>query len=400
MRDVNAPEQDCDVVGAAPGLGALDQAIADLFETAAQSQALLDLVDPMRIATRTISGLYNGATTQELDQLSIQTASSLIAEEPQHSKLAARLLGAYVDKEVRNQDIHSFSQSIRTGFENGLISKEVSEFVAANSRKLDDAIDPARDDNFEYLGLRTVRDRYLLVNPETRESVETPQYFFMRVACGLSDTPQEAIEFYQLISSLEYLPSSPTLFNSSSPRSQLSSCYLLDSPEDDLGSIYERYKRRRPALEVRRRYRARLPPYPSEVARSSAGRTAARTASSPGSRRSTPRSPPSTRVVGARGLACVYLETWHADIEEFLELRDNTGDDARRTHNLNLANWVPDLFMQRVEGHEAMVPLRSQGGAPPDRQLRRRVRDRSYVEAEERAGLFERRSPHVNSTPA
>ena len=125
-------------------------------------------VDAMRIATRTISGLYDGATTQELDQLSIQTAASLIAEEPQYSRLAARLLGAFIEKEVRNQDIMSFSQSVRAAFEHGLVSKATADFVALHSRKLDQAVLAERTDLFEYFGLRTVYDRYLLVNPQTR----------------------------------------------------------------------------------------------------------------------------------------------------------------------------------------------------------------------------------------
>jgi ribonucleoside-diphosphate reductase alpha chain len=198
----------------------------------------LERVDPMRIATRTISGLYDGATTAELDRLSIQTASSLIAEEPQYSRLAARLLCTYIDKEVQNQDIHSFSQSVRAAHQHGLVSDELHAFVQASSRKLNAAILAERNDLFEYLGVRTIYDRYLLVDPHTRSKLETPQYFFLRVACGLAEEAAEALELYRLVSSLEYLPSSPTLFNSGSKRQQLSSCYLLDSPQDDLVAIY------------------------------------------------------------------------------------------------------------------------------------------------------------------
>ena len=202
----------------------------------------LGAVDPMRIATRTISGLYDGATTEELDRLSIQTAASLIAEEPQYRFLAARLLGTYIEKEVQNQDIHSFSQSIKLGHEAGLINDRTLEFVNANARKLNDTIEADRDRLFGYFGLRTVYDRYLLKHPKLRTVIETPQYFFMRVACGLAETPGEARDFYRLISSLAYLPSSPTLFNSGTRHTQLSSCYLLDSPQDDLEAIYGRYQ--------------------------------------------------------------------------------------------------------------------------------------------------------------
>ena len=311
----------------------------------------LERVDSMRIATRTISGLYDGATTKELDQLSIQTASNLIAEEPEYSRLAARLLCTYIDKEVQNQDIHSFSQSVRTGHAAGLISDRLLEFVVANSRKLNDAIDPERNDRFEYLGIRTVYDRYLLVHPQRRDVIENPQYFFMRVSCGLAETPSDAIELYRLISSLDYLPSSPTLFNSGSPRSQLSSCYLLDSPEDDLNAIYERY------ADV-----ARLSKYAGGIGLAY-HRIRAKGSLIKGTNGHSNGIVPWLKTLDSsvaavnqggrrKGACCVYLETWHADIDDFLELRDNTGDEARRTHNINLANWVPDLFMRRVKADE------------------------------------------------
>jgi ribonucleoside-diphosphate reductase alpha chain len=312
----------------------------------------LEGVDPLRVATRTISGLYDGATTAELDRLSIQTAASLIGDEPQYSLLAARLLATYVDKEVANQDIHSFSQSVRVAQRAGLLSDELAAFVDANKRKLNDAIDPARNGLFGYFGLRTVYDRYLLKDPESRLVLETPQYFFMRVACGLAQDPTSAIEFYRLISSLEYLPSSPTLFNSGSPRSQLSSCYLLDSPEDDLESIYARY------ADI-----ARLSKYAGGIGLSYS-RVRAKGSLIAGTNGHSNGVVPWLKTLDSsvaavnqggrrKGAACVYLEPWHADVEEFLELRDNTGDEARRTHNLNLANWIPDLFMRRVEADEA-----------------------------------------------
>ncbi|MFT5288123.1 MAG: ribonucleoside-diphosphate reductase alpha chain [Planctomycetota bacterium] len=308
----------------------------------------LELVDSMRIATRTISGLYDGATTQELDQLSIQTAASLIAEEPQYSKLASRLLCAFIEKEVQNQDIQSFSQSVQRSFERGLIAEATADFVTKNARKLNDAIENERSDRFEYLGLRTVYDRYLLVDPVSREALETPQHFFLRVACGLCEDAREAINFYRLISSLEYLPSSPTLFNSGSTRSQLSSCYLLDSPEDDLIAIYNRY------ADV-----AKLSKFAGGIGLAWS-RVRAKGSLIRGTNGHSNGIVPWLKTLDSsvaavnqggrrKGAACVYLESWHADIEDFLELRDNTGDEARRTHNINLANWIPDLFMQRVK---------------------------------------------------
>src|SRR6478672_2334303 len=201
----------------------------------------LSHVEPLTVATRTISGLYDGATTAELDRLSIQTAAELTANEPEYSRLAARLLAAYIEKEVAGQQIASFSQSVRLGRLEGLIGDATADFVEANARKLDQAVDASHDRRFEYFGLRTVYDRYLLRHPETRLVVETPQYWLMRVACGLATTPAEAIELYRLMASLAYLPSSPTLFNSGTRHTQMSSCYLVDSPRDELESIYARY---------------------------------------------------------------------------------------------------------------------------------------------------------------
>jgi len=308
-------------------------------------------VDPMRVATKTISGLYDGATTAELDRLSIQTAAEMIGEEPQYSRLAARLLANYVDKEVRGQGIASFSQAIAYGHANGLIGDETAAFVAEHARKLDDAVDPAADRRFEYFGLRTVADRYLLRHPESRLVVETPQYFLLRVACGLSDTPADAIGFYRLMSSLAYLPGSPTLFNSGTRHTQMSSCYLVDSPADELSSIYARYGQI-----------ANLSKFAGGVG-VSWSRVRSRGALIRGTNGHSNGIVPFLRTLDAsvaavnqggrrKGAACVYLETWHPDIDEFLELRDNTGEDARRTHNLNIANWIPDEFMRRVEADE------------------------------------------------
>ncbi|MGE3671408.1 MAG: ribonucleotide reductase N-terminal alpha domain-containing protein, partial [Polyangiaceae bacterium] len=201
----------------------------------------LPAVDPMRVATKTISGLYDGATTEELDQLSIRTAASLMLEEPQYSKLAARLLAALVDKEVRALGVQSFSQSIAVGVELGLIGDRVATFVTQNARKLDDAVAAERDQLFEFFGMRTLYDRYLLRHPTERDVLESAQCFFMRIACALSTSVAEAIELYALFSSLEYLPSSPTLFNAGTRHEQLSSCFLLDSPQDHLTDIYQRY---------------------------------------------------------------------------------------------------------------------------------------------------------------
>ena len=305
-------------------------------------------IDPLTVSTRTIAALADGATTRELDELSIRTAAGLIVEEPNYSKLAARMLATYIDKEVRNQNIPWFSEAIETGHRLGLISEDTAEFVRANSPTLNAAIDSGRDRNFEFFGLRTVYDRYLLRHPDTRLVIETPQHFMLRVACGLSRDADEAVAFYDLISSLAYLPSSPTLFNSGTVHPQMSSCYLLDSPVDSLEGIYQRY------TDI-----ARLSKYAGGIGvgwhriRSKGSLIKGTNGLSNGIvpwLKTLDSSVAAVNQGGRRkGAACVYLESWHADIEQFLELRDNTGDHARRTHNINLANWVPDLFMERVE---------------------------------------------------
>jgi ribonucleoside-diphosphate reductase alpha chain len=343
----------------------------------------LDEVDPLRVATRTISGLYDGATTAELDKLSIQTAAELIGEEPQYSRLAARLLAAYVDKEVRGQGVASFSQSIRYAHTHGLIGDETAAFVARHARKLDDAVQADGDLRFEYFGLRTVADRYLLRHPRSRLVVESPQYWLLRVACGLSQTAAEAIGFYRLMSSLAYLPSSPTLFNSGTRHTQMSSCFLVDSPRDELDSIYERYH------QV-----AKLSKFSGGIG-ISFSRVRGRGALIRGTNGTSNGIVPFLKTLDAgvaavnqggrrKGAACVYLEPWHPDIEEFLELRDNTGEESRRTHNLNLANWIPDEFMRRVEA-DGDWSLIDPSDAPELPDLYGEAFDEAYLRAEKNA---------------
>ncbi len=340
----------------------------------------LHAVDPMRVATRTISGLYNGASTQELDELSIRTAALLIGEEPEYGRLAARLLANFIGKEVSGQEIHAFSQSVGRGHEVGLINDRLLNFVQTNARKLNDAIDPTLDFNFDYFGLRTLYDRYLLRHPHSRKVIETPQQFFLRIASALSEDVPEALALYQRLGNLDYLPSSPTLFNAGTSHEQLSSCFLLDSPQDSLESIYARYgdiaqlSKFSGGIGVSyTRVRSR-----GSLIRSTNGHSNGivpwlKTLDS---------SVAAVNQGGKRkGAACVYLETWHADIEDFLELRDNAGDDARRTHNLNLANWVPDLFMQRVEADQEWS-LFDPRVVPEFTDLYGEAFERAYLQAE------------------
>ena len=226
---------------------------------------------------------------------------------------------------MTNQDIHSFSQSIAAGHRLGLVSAETATFVAADARKLNAAADQTGD-LFEYFGLRTVYDRYLLRHPITREVIETPAYFFLRVACGLSPGVSDALELFSLMASHRYMPSSPTLFNSGTPRPQMSSCYLLDSPADDLEWIYERY------ADI-----ARLSKYAGGIGLAY-HRVRSRGSHIRGTNghgngivpwlKTLDSSVAAVNQGGRRkGACCVYLETWHADIEEFLELQ---GQHRRR----------------------------------------------------------------------
>ena len=279
----------------------------------------------------------------------VREAAALVVAEPAYSTVAARLLAGVIAGEVR---AGTFAASVAEAHAEGLLNDGTAAFVAANAAELDALVDHDADDRFTYFGLRTVYDRYLLRHPATRRVLERPQYFFLRVACGLAETVAEAAELYGLMARLAYLPSSPTLFNSGAARPQLSSCFLLDSPRDELEAIYERYG------QV-----ARLSKYAGGIG-ISWSRIRSRGSLIRGTNGHSNGIVPWLRTLDAsvaavnqggrrKGAACVYLEPWHADVEEFLELRDNTGEDARRTHNLNLANWIPDEFMRRVEADAA-----------------------------------------------
>lgn len=347
----------------------------------------LRFVDPYRVAIKAISGLYDGASTKELDNLCIQTAAMLISEEPQYSKLSARLLSLFVDEEVKNLGVHSFSESVRFGVEHGIISPKTLDFVEANKEQLEATIDSKRSHIFEYFGLRTVYDRYLLKDPQTRQVFENPQYFFMRVACGLAKNVDEAIEFYTLISKLDYLASTPTLFNSGTLHPQMSSCYLLDSPQDNLDSIYGKYK----DIAMLSKFAGGIGVAYHRV-RSRGSLIKGTNGHSNGIvpwLKTLDSSVSAVNQGGKRkGACCVYLETWHSDIYEFLELRDNTGDEAKRTHNLNLANWVPDLFMKRVE-EDGTWSLFDPKIVPHFTDTFGAEFEKAYTEAEEK-GLFEK----------
>ncbi|MEU8889652.1 ribonucleoside-diphosphate reductase subunit alpha [Streptomyces sp. NPDC048442] len=324
-----------------------------LLRTLTDLTADLPDTDPGRVAAAALRGRNARSDAAELRELATEGAAGLISEDPAYSRLAARLLARTIRDEAATQGVNCFSESVAVGHREGLIADRTADFVTKHAAALDALIDLAGDDRFEYFGLRTVYSRYLLRHPLTRQVVETPQHFMLRVASGLAENDSdralaEVASLYRLMSRLDYLPSSPTLFNSGTRHPQMSSCYLLDSPMDELDSIYDRYH------QV-----ARLSKHAGGIGLSYS-RIRARGSLIRGTNGHSNGIVPFLKTLDAsvaavnqggrrKGAAAVYLETWHADIEEFLELRDNTGEDARRTHNLNLAHWIPDEFMRRVD---------------------------------------------------
>ncbi|MER6536895.1 ribonucleoside-diphosphate reductase subunit alpha [Streptomyces sp. 900105755] len=327
-----------------------------LLRTLTELTADLPDADPGRVAAAALRGRSARADESELRELATEAAAGLISEDPAYSRLAARLLTVSVRAEAASQGVTSFTGSVAVGHREGLIADRTAEFVRLHAARLDALVDPVADDRFGYFGLRTLHSRYLLRHPITRKVIETPQHFMLRVAAGLAEddtvrSVDEVAALYGLMSRLDYLPSSPTLFNSGTRHPQMSSCYLLDSPKDELDSIYDRYH------QV-----ARLSKHAGGIGLSYS-RIRSRGSLIRGTNGHSNGIVPFLKTLDAsvaavnqggrrKGAAAVYLETWHSDIEEFLELRDNTGEDARRTHNLNLAHWVPDEFMRRVNADE------------------------------------------------
>ncbi|MFF4985303.1 ribonucleoside-diphosphate reductase subunit alpha [Streptomyces sp. NPDC001046] len=380
---VSAAEQEQDAPGAA------------LLRTLTELTADLPDADPGRVAAAALRGRSARADERELRDLATEAAAGLISEDPAYSRLAARLLTIGIRDEAASQGVTSFTSSVAVGHREGLIADRTAAFVELHAARLDALVDTAADDRFGYFGLRTLHSRYLLRHPITRKVVETPQHFLLRVASGLAedDTARavdEVAALYGLMSRLDYLPSSPTLFNSGTRHPQMSSCYLLDSPKDELDSLYDRYH------QV-----ARLSKHAGGIGLAYS-RIRARGSLIRGTNGHSNGIVPFLKTLDAsvaavnqggrrKGAAAVYLETWHADIEEFLELRDNTGEDARRTHNLNLAHWIPDEFMRRVNA-DAQWSLFSPSDVPELVDLWGEEFDAAYRRAEA-AGLARKTLP-------
>ena len=312
-------------------------------------------VDPSLILQMTLKDLYDGVPMDEVRKCAILAARSLIEKDPAYSYVTARLLLNSVrfevlGKEVSHGAMHTqyaeyFPGFIQRGIDAGLLDERLGRF---DLRSLGAALDATRDFKFGYLGLQTLYDRYFLHVQDRR--IELPQAFFMRVAMGLAinevDREVRAIEFYNVLSSFDFMSSTPTLFNSGTQRSQLSSCYLT-TVSDHLEGIYDAIKEN-----------ALLSKFAGGLGNDW---TPVRALGShiKGTNGKSQGVVPFLKVVNdtavavnqggkRKGAVCSYLETWHLDIEEFLELRKNTGDDRRRTHDMNTANWIPDLFMKRV----------------------------------------------------
>jgi ribonucleoside-diphosphate reductase alpha chain len=307
------------------------------------------------ILAETRRNLYDGVPIDEVHKAAILAARTLLEKEPAYTHATARLLLHTIRKEVLGEEVAQaamsqryaeyFPQFIARGVAAELLEPALKQFDLA---RLGAALQPERDLQFDYLGLQTLYDRYFLHVREQR--IELPQAFFMRVAMGLAlqeiDRETRAIEFYDVLSSFDFMSSTPTLFNSGTLRSQLSSCYLT-TVADDLDGIYEALKEN-----------ALLSKYAGGLGNDW---TPVRALGSyiKGTNGKSQGVVPFLKVVNdtavavnqggkRKGAVCAYLESWHLDIEEFLELRKNTGDDRRRTHDMNTANWIPDLFMRRV----------------------------------------------------
>ncbi len=319
-----------------------------------------EAVSPALILAATLRNLYDGVPIEELRKSAVLSARTLIEKDPAYSYVTARLLLHTIRREVLGEEVSQahmagryaeyFPQFIRQGVAAELLDARLGQFDLA---RLGSALDAARDLRFGYLGLQTLYDRYFLHLQERR--IELPQAFFMRVAMGLAlneiEREARAIEFYQVLSNFDFISSTPTLFNSGTQRSQLSSCYLT-TVSDDLDAIFEAIKEN-----------ALLAKFAGGLGNDW---TPVRALGShiKGTNGKSQGVVPFLKVVNdtalavnqggkRKGAVCAYLETWHLDVEEFLELRKNTGDDRRRTHDMNTANWVPDLFMKRVmEGAE------------------------------------------------
>ncbi|MDI4237388.1 ribonucleoside-diphosphate reductase subunit alpha [Bradyrhizobium sp. Arg237L] len=363
----------------------------------------LDGVDAAPVVAEIQRNLYDGISQDELALASVMAARTLVEQEPNYAYVSARLLldklrtevlsfvqgtpttASQADMAVRYGEY--FPVYIKAGIRAELLDPELARF---DLNKLAAALKPERDLAFQFLGLQTLYDRYFLHVRGDR--IELPQAFFMRVAMGLAlreiDREARAIEFYNLLSSFDFMASTPTLFNSGTLRPQLSSCFLTTVP-DDLDGIFKSIKDN-----------ALLAKYSGGLGNDWT-RVRGLGAHIKGTNGESQGVVPFLKVANdtaiavnqggkRKGAVCAYLETWHIDVEEFLDLRKNTGDDRRRTHDMNTANWVPDLFMQRVEADGAWT-LFSPDETPDLHDLYGKAFAERYASYEDKAARGEMR---------
>ena len=362
-----------------------------LLKRAKQACLGLEETNAEELYEETIKSFYTGIKEVEVDTAMIMTARAKLEREPSYTKVAARLLldviyretmqVSFLDPDLEKTHSSYFMTYLKHGISVGRISEKLLDF---DLDKITKALKLERDDNFAYLGLQTLYDRYFLHHLEVR--IETPQIFWMRVAMGLSieeiNKTEKAIEFYNTLSQFNYSSATPTLFNSGTPHSQLSSCYLL-TISDDLSHIFKTVSDD-----------AQLSKWAGGIGndwtnvRSTGSRIHGTNGKSQGII-------PFLKVANdtavavnqggkRKGAMCAYLETWHLDIEDFLELRKNTGDERRRTHDMNTANWIPDLFMKRVQNEE-MWTLFSPSDAPDLHSLYGKAFEDQYIKYEKMA---------------
>ena len=396
------PEQALRVTRADGGKAALDT--ARLRAVIDEAVAGLACADGDKIMATTRGRLFDGIKEADVYQTLVMSARAMIEQDPDYSRAAARLLldilraealshvmGPASDTVFRATQAEMaaryreyFARFIRAGIDMQLLDERLAGY---DLEKLGAAIKPERDMQFTYLGLQTLYDRYFLHTTDSARRIELPQAFFMRVAMGLAinelEREQRAIEFYNLLSAFDFMSSTPTLFNAGTLRPQLSSCYLTTVPDDldgifsairddallskfagGLGNDWSRVRALGSHIKGTNGRSQGVVPF-LKVANDTA------VAVNQGGKR--------------KGAMCAYLETWHLDIEEFLELRKNTGDDRRRTHDMNTANWVPDLFMKRVSEQGAWT-LFSPDETADLHDLSGRAFEKRYMEYEAMAG--------------
>lgn len=367
----------------------------------------LKQVAPSQVIEETLKNLFDGVTLRDLYKALVMSARTLVESEPDYTYVSARLLLHELYDEVLKalninlsptthtiKEIYpiAFKEFIRQGIQEEHLHANLNDF---NLNQLSHALQSERDHQFTYLGLQTLYDRYFIHHNGQR--IELPQVFFMRVAMGLAHSEgkqrnEKAIEFYNLLSSFDYMSSTPTLFNSGTCQPQLSSCFLTTVP-DDLKGIYSAIKDN-----------ALLSKYAGGLGNDWTS-VRAMGAYIKGTNGKSLGVVPFLNVADAtaiavnqggkrKGAVCAYLEIWHMDIEEFLELRKNTGDDRRRTHDMNTANWIPDLFLKRVFEKKNWT-LFSPDEVPDLHDLYGKTFEAAYLAYEEKARRGEIRSKTI-----